>query len=209
MIINKAKCFLPFAAKMYCPPGWGAPFSEHCYLPVAEEKSWGEAQSFCKDNQSSSDLASIYSTFEDIYVRGLAQNLGEFSWIGLSDTLSEGSWVWQGGAAAQYVHWQDGEPNGDRRENCVDIGQGGWRDDNCGDKRSFICKMKATPNEDGNPSFDDSTTMPPTNNCGYMSSMWVEDPTNGMCYALIKEERTWHDAREYCKEIGTVSILKT
>ena len=103
---------------MYCPEGWGAPFAEYCYLPISEEKSWGEAQSFCKDNQSTSDLASVYSVYEDIHIRTLAKDLGRIfqidtkkinlfyntlfkhafctlgdtvtSWIGLRDTLSEG-----------------------------------------------------------------------------------------------------------------------
>ena len=79
----------------------------------------------------------------------------------------------------------NGEPNGDRRENCVDVAQDGWRDDNCSEKRPFICKMKATPDPDGNPALPDtSSTLPPTNNCGYMGNQWVEEPTSGMCYRL-------------------------
>ena len=214
---------------MYCPEGWGSPFAEYCYLPISEEKSWGEAQSFCKDNQSTSDLASVFSVYEDIKIRTLAKDLGNkdpkfiytylahifpnnvyhylgdtvTSWIGLRDTLSEGNWVWADGISATYTHWKTDEPNGGRRENCVGVAQEGWVDDNCGDKKPFICKMKATPNSDGNPSLPDTSTMPPTNNCGYMGNQWVEEGTTGMCYALVSDKLlTWHDAREYCKEIG-------
>ena len=69
-------CLILFTAKMYCPEGWGSPFAEYCYLPISEEKSWGEAQSFCKDNQSTSDLASVFSVYEDIKIRTLAKDLG-------------------------------------------------------------------------------------------------------------------------------------
>ena len=83
----------PLSAKMYCPEGWGTPFSEHCYLPISEEMSWGEAQSFCKANATTSDLVTIYSVYEDIHIRTMAKDLGDTAWIGLRDTLSEGSWV--------------------------------------------------------------------------------------------------------------------
>ena len=36
-----------------------------------------------------------------------------------------------------------------------------------------------------------------------MGNQWVEEGTTGMCYALVADQLlTWHDAREYCKEIG-------
>ena len=81
--------------------------------------------------------------------------------------------------------------------------QAGWFDDNCADKRPFICKMEATTDPSGNPVLPDTSTMPPTNNCGYNGNKWVENTETGMCYSLVKDRAyTWPDAREYCKEMG-------
>ena len=79
----------------------------------------------------------------------------------------------------------------------MDGPQDGWRDDNCGDKRPFICKIKATPDPDGNPIIPDTSTMPPTNNCGYMGHLWTEEPTTGMCYSLVKSGYILKNMRLY------------
>ncbi len=66
-----------------------------------------------------------------------------------------------------------GEPNGGKRENCGEIRNGGWNDYDCQDKRPFICKVKGK--ESGGPVIPDTSTSPPSTNCGYGSG-WVEDP---------------------------------
>ena len=81
--------------------------------------------------------------------------------------------------------------------------QAGWFDDNCADKRPFLCKMEASTDPSGNPVLPDKSTMPPTNNCGYNANKWVENTETGMCYSLVSDRSyTWQDAREYCKELG-------
>ena len=62
--------------------------------------------------------------------------------------------------------------------------------------------MPASTDPSGNPVWPDSSTMPPTTNCGYMGSEWVENPNTGMCYSLQAQAYSWSDAREYCREIG-------
>ncbi len=62
--------------------------------------------------------------------------------------------------------------------------------------------MEASKDPSGNPVLPDTSTMPPTTNCGYNGQNWVEDPDTGMCYSLITDGYTWHDAREQCKILG-------
>ena len=50
---------------------------------------------------------------------------------------------------------------------------GGWNDYDCQGKRPFICKVKGK--ESGGPVIPDTSTAPPSVNCGYGSG-WVEDP---------------------------------
>ena len=111
--------FFLFSAKKYCPVGWSDPFAEYCYLTVMEEMSWGSARSFCKDNQSTADLVAITSPYENNYVKRIAKNAQDRLWIGLSDSLAEGSWQWVDDTdISRFSGWAEGEPNGDRRENC-------------------------------------------------------------------------------------------
>ena len=84
--------------------------------------SWGDARSFCKDNQSTSDLVTIKSPYENNYIKKIAKNQQTRLWIGLSDSLAEGSWQWIDDTNTNsWSNWAQGEPNGDRRENCGNI----------------------------------------------------------------------------------------
>ena len=70
-----------------------------------------------------------------------------------------------------------GEPNGGKNENCGEILNGGWNDQNCLQKHPFICKMKGK--ESGDPIIPDTTTAVPYPNCG-SGSGWVEDPVSSL-----------------------------
>ena len=84
--------------------------------------SWGDARSFCKDNQSTSDLVTIKSPYENNYIKKIAKNQQTRLWIGLTDSLAEGSWQWIDDTNTNsWSNWAQGEPNGDRRENCGNI----------------------------------------------------------------------------------------
>ena len=173
-------------------------------MPISQEETFGSAQAFCRSNNSHADVVSIFSLFENTHVKQLAKDLGDYVWIGLRDIQSEGSWQWYDGTPlGRYHGWAENEPNGGTQENCVDLGQEGWRDFACGAKKPFVCKMAASTDPSGNPVLPDTSTMPPTTNCGYMGEKWVENPNTGMCYSLVTDQRySWSDAREYCKEIG-------
>ena len=71
-------------------------------------------------------------------------------WIGLSDRVSEGNWVWETGGqvppdVAAKAHWNQGggEPNGQTDENCAAMsGTWGRFDDRwCQGTRSFVCEQ--------------------------------------------------------------------
>ena len=130
--------------------------------------------------------------------------MGSSLWIGLSDSESEGNFIWvDGKGIGPWNGWGPGEPNGDRRENCVEMRDYGWNDHFCDEKRPFICKMPASTDPSGVDVLPDTSTMPPTNDCGWNSDMWVENKETGMCYSLVTDRQyTWQDAREYCKHIG-------
>ena len=91
-----------------CPEGWGEHFSGYCYLPITEEQTWADAQSFCKDNNTAANLVTIVSDYENDFVREMAGNIGSQVWIGLSDRFSEGDWVWIDGNTGPFRQWNEG-----------------------------------------------------------------------------------------------------
>ncbi len=41
-------------------------------------------------------------------------------WIGLTDEVEEGKWVWQDSfLVADYTHWASGQPDGGTEDNCA------------------------------------------------------------------------------------------
>lgn len=69
-------------------------------------------------------------------------------WLGGSDILREGSWVWVGsGEAFSYTGWHPTEPNnyhGD--EHCALMmfnNNQDWADTNCANPNCFICETSA------------------------------------------------------------------
>lgn len=171
---------------------------------MPNEETFGDAQAFCKKNHSASDVVSILSVYENAHIKRFVAESGNSDiWIGLRDIYTEGSWEWADGSPAKFFNWADTEPNGGRNENCVIIDIDGWRDYSCGVKKTFVCKTKASIDPSGDPVLPDTSTMPPTSNCGFNGHKWVENPQTGMCYALVTDTPLgWQDAREYCKVYG-------
>jgi hypothetical protein len=70
------------------------------------------------------------------------------SYLGGTDEDAESAWMWLDGTPWEYTHWREGEPNGDRGENCLlldlDAGSHGeWIDIDCagrgGREEGYVC----------------------------------------------------------------------
>jgi gliding motility-associated-like protein len=82
------------------------------------------------------NLISVQSASENADLVQALSNQGyssEVVWIGFSDAVSEGSFVWYDGAPITYSNWAPGEPNdAGGVEDCTQIyPDGGWNDLNC------------------------------------------------------------------------------
>jgi hypothetical protein len=69
---------------------------------------------------------------------------GNAWWLGLSDKLLEGTFLWNstGSALVSYANWASNEPNGGTSENCVVIksSDGGWVDIRCTNSYWTMCE---------------------------------------------------------------------
>ncbi|XP_049328991.1 C-type mannose receptor 2-like [Astyanax mexicanus] len=123
-----------------------SPYVPHRYHFVNENKTWTEAQNYCR--QTYTDLATINNMDE---MKKLNETLkgkgGDFVWIGLNrgDT---GKWRWSQPDGNFYTvgdkdqNWRRGEPNNlGGNEFCAAMNEqdGKWFDENCESKHTFIC----------------------------------------------------------------------
>jgi hypothetical protein len=111
---------------------------------VLNNRSWTSAQNQVRDDVLwgvAGHLASITSGGENGFVAFLvaAQCPNETNvkkckyqgWIGLSDEVSEGTFVWTTGEALTFTSWATGEPSGKNNEDHVEINlEGKWTDEN-------------------------------------------------------------------------------
>ena len=114
--------------------------------------SWSDALAYCKNNFGTS-LASIEDEDDNTNVQNaanLAPNV-EFAWIGLTDQLFEGSFIWIDSTCIEYQNWEENAPNNpnvfENDNDCVylNISSGLWNDTQCDGSgininiNAFIC----------------------------------------------------------------------
>ncbi|KAL6481081.1 hypothetical protein MHYP_G00091610 [Metynnis hypsauchen] len=152
----------------------------HRYHFVNKNKTWTEAQSYCR--QKDADLATINNMEEmkklNVTLKKHLNNTPSMSvWLGLvrRDTdqwlwsLADGNFYRNGDT---YRNWASGEPNNvGGVENCVVMkkSDGTWFDDRCSSLYTFVC-------------YDEKNT------------------NNGNDIVFISTTKTWQDAQSYCRE---------
>ncbi|XP_022809850.1 microfibril-associated glycoprotein 4-like, partial [Stylophora pistillata] len=120
-------------------------FNGYCFRKVSSCDSWTNGQGICA--ALGANLPSIHSQEENVYVQSL--HGGEHSWLGLSDTKSEGpegTFDWSDGAPFDFHFWAEHQPKKSHKQNCVHtLGflqdhRYQWKDVNCTECHRFTCK---------------------------------------------------------------------
>uniref|UniRef100_A0A8D0D3H9 C-type lectin domain-containing protein n=1 Tax=Sander lucioperca TaxID=283035 RepID=A0A8D0D3H9_SANLU len=125
-----------------CPPGW-TQFGSRCFSFNFQWKSWVDAESFCK--AAGGNLASVHSEEEHVFLRTfINQVTGAYitSWMGGSDSVQEGVWMWSDGSTFDYKSWAWGQPDNFLLvEHCLLINYLGinWNDAPCNIILPFLC----------------------------------------------------------------------
>ncbi|XP_028318805.1 macrophage mannose receptor 1 [Gouania willdenowi] len=151
------------------------PYGRYCYNVYNGEQgfSWPDARHYCQEFRT--DLASLHSRAEVEFIRNLNYTKNHNVWIGLTRDRNFG-WGWTDLTAVGFVNWAQGEPNeafhpGDvAEENCVEMYHDGhWNDNNCLQKRGFVCKHRQyyVTGDDKHPIFPTDGT--PNGNSGVIA----------------------------------------
>ena len=108
--------------------------------------SWDAADAACVELGGA--LASIHSAIEQEEAAGMLPGDEVDAWIGLTDTVAEGSWAWSDGTTYDFGQedgtegFLPGEPNGGDDHDHVRTRRAGWRDQGGGWSgiEGFICR---------------------------------------------------------------------
>ncbi|XP_054911280.1 CD209 antigen-like protein E [Poeciliopsis prolifica] len=133
-----------------CEAAWER-YRGSCYYFSSTKSSWNESRQSCDD--LGSDLVKIDSReeqmFLEIRLRDIIEN-NETFWIGLSDSKTEGSWLWPDGSPlnTSLSFWAPGQPGalGGAEMDCVMMMKTGnpdkvrWYDRHCDDHQRCICE---------------------------------------------------------------------
>ncbi|XP_042172311.1 C-type lectin domain family 6 member A-like [Oncorhynchus tshawytscha] len=124
-----------------CPEGWRR-FGCSCYYLSTERKSWEESSQDCLERGA--DLVIINSEEEQTFINGFESVT--FAWIGLTDSVTEGTWKWVDGTPLTTPsYWGRRHPNAGTYHNCgfhyyVSSGHGVWWSFDCSSSQQWICE---------------------------------------------------------------------
>jgi len=134
-----------------CPGGYTKDSDgTKCYILRKGQSSWEDAKTRCT-NEGDLRLAVITNANQNAAVQAaVTQHTGK-AYIGLTDSASEGTWVWSDGSSYSYTNWISGQPATQDNQDCVvmrDSGKniGKWAHVGCGksvnDNINFVCERK-------------------------------------------------------------------
>ena len=134
-----------------CEPGWSY-YKGSCYYLGRDAKTWDEAKKTCY-SMGKAYLVIITSAEENNFVWQLDPNAD--MWIGYSDKLKEGRWLWEvssvkfgirnwEGQPFTYTNWDRNQPDNRHNQDCALIwgyyNVPKWDDRQCRAKKFFVCE---------------------------------------------------------------------
>ncbi|KAM3612614.1 uncharacterized protein V6R79_011289 [Siganus canaliculatus] len=126
-----------------CQTGW-MKFDISCYFVSSEKKNWTTSREDCITRGA--DLVVVDDREEQTFINKLTKSANNV-WIGLHDTLQEGTWMWVDGTPVNITFWQAGQPNSfNGNQDCGELvskspGVGEWNDDGCFAEQIFVCEQ--------------------------------------------------------------------
>ena len=119
-----------------CTPilGCDVTINGQCYTHVDDNLNWNQAEACCV--AWGGHLASIHSAGVNMLLNDI-RNKDRFTWIGLSDTATDGTYVWTDGTPFGYENFHPTQPDSLNGESCFHFffnekkGELLWHDYHC------------------------------------------------------------------------------
>ncbi|XP_043845849.1 pulmonary surfactant-associated protein D-like [Dromiciops gliroides] len=113
---------------------------EKMFMVVVSEGTFEEGKIIC--SQRGALLPTPKNGRENEALKELAEQFNKQIYLGMSDEKTEGTFQYLNGETLIYNNWASHEPNGGRKENCVEIYTNGkWNDKSCTEKRLVVCEL--------------------------------------------------------------------
>ncbi|XP_069038821.1 CD209 antigen-like protein B [Lepisosteus oculatus] len=128
-----------------CPWGWEL-FSTKCYYFSTDNLSWNDSRTACR--KLGADLVVINSSSEQEFISNRTQGLQY--WMGMTDVVVEGTWIWVDGTQPTVRYWNGVEPNNCQNEDCLATTLDvkvviNWNDKKCELPLLWICEGSSLP----------------------------------------------------------------
>uniref|UniRef100_A0A8C0UYV8 Macrophage mannose receptor 1-like n=1 Tax=Cyanistes caeruleus TaxID=156563 RepID=A0A8C0UYV8_CYACU len=165
-------------------------YGNSSYLIIPSKMNWEEARKACQEK--SSELASIFDYYSNIFLLLQAVQYGEPLWIGLNSNMSYGYYIWTNKRKLNFSEWDYGEPK--QKIACVYLAlSGSWKTAHCDEKYLPVCKKS----EDVLPSDlpQDTGQCPESDHIS-----WI--PFQSHCYNFNANEMSWAQSVTQCIQSG-------
>ena len=113
------------------------------YRVVTNGQSWVNAQADCAGDVANATHLIVLSSAAEVTFAAATQP----GWIGLSDRVTEGTFVTVTGETGDQRPFANGQPdNGDGSDDCIEISSGArLNDDQCGNGKRYLCECDGKP----------------------------------------------------------------
>ncbi|XP_071591214.1 macrophage mannose receptor 1-like isoform X2 [Heliangelus exortis] len=165
-------------------------YDNSSYLIIPSKMNWEEARKACKEK--SSELASIFDFYSNIFLMLQAEKYGEPLWIGLNSNVTHGYYRWTDKRKMNFSRWYYHEPK--HQIACVYLElHGTWRTASCNEKHFPVCKKS-----------EDTLPSDPPQDIGECPDhiSWI--PFRSHCYNFNSNQMSWALSLAQCIQSGGV-----
>ncbi|CAH1774399.1 unnamed protein product [Owenia fusiformis] len=182
-----------------CPTDFQSAWDAYCYSLVTTPKTFTDADIHC--TAKGGKLVDILSLPEQEYISSELAFISGNIWIGLTNRGANSTFYWTSGRPVTYTNWHESH-TGNEVHSCVSARAtspiGKWMDDDCSNRRGFICKKGRLGYTPAPP----PTTIVTPEPC---PSEWKG--FGDKCYKAyneyqVGERKTWGEAESFCRSIG-------
>ncbi|CAJ0967143.1 unnamed protein product [Ranitomeya imitator] len=118
----------------------GAIAGEKTFVTSGKELDYEESKALCL--KAGGLVATPKNAEENKAVSEIAQYYNLFTFLGITDIQTEGTFRYSDGKSITYTNWKAGEPNQRGEEDCAEmLPNGQWNDGACNQKRLNICEF--------------------------------------------------------------------